>query len=126
MEITKKKNARSLTKEMAQYLDQRKAEDVKIIDVRGICDITDYMILATGRSTMHVVRTAHDLRGHFSDAGVHTLHREGVYKESRWTVLDYGDLIVHICTREARMHYSLDENWHGSKNVKWEKAHDQK
>ena len=117
---------RAFAKEMAEYLDKRKAEEIRIFDVRGISDITDYMILATGRSAMHVVSTAGDARKHFSELGIKTLQREGIYKESKWTVLDYGFAIVHICTHEARAHYSLDENWHGAKNVKWEKADDKK
>ncbi|MFC1566936.1 ribosome silencing factor [bacterium] len=115
---------REAAKKIARYLDDRKAQVIKILDVRKISGVTDYFILATGTSTTHVVRCAEQTKKHFKKDNISPLHKEGLQKESRWVVLDYGPIIVHMLTEDVRNWYELDTYWEGAKKVSWKKKVD--
>lgn len=113
---------KTLAKQIAKFLDDNKATDVIILDVKGSSDITDYFVIATGRSNTHIAATADKLKQDLKEKGITYINREGYDKETRWVVVDYVGVIVHILTEETREHYQLEHNWEKAKIVAWEKS----
>jgi ribosome-associated protein len=91
-------------------LEEAKAQDIKVMDVRGFTDVTDFMILATGTSSRHVVAIADNLVDYMKDNCHRPLGVEG-REEADWVLVDLNDVIVHIMQADARVFYDLDKLW---------------
>ena len=87
----------------------KKAFDVKVLDIRGLSTIADYLVIATGTSDKQVVAIADSVRTGLKKYGK-AIDMEGA-KEGKWIVIDYGDVIVHVFLEEMRRYYDLDELW---------------
>jgi ribosome-associated protein len=91
---------------------EKKARDVTVMDLRGISGEVDYFVIATGESDLQlraIVDSVVDkLR---ADAGERPVSREGEPGNSRWIVLDYFDLVVHVFAPEQRAYYDLERLW---------------
>jgi ribosome-associated protein len=87
----------------------KKAYNVKLLDIRGISTIADYLVLATGTSDKQVIAIADSIRTGLKKFGK-AIDIEGA-KEGKWVVIDYGDVIVHVFLEELRHYYNLDELW---------------
>jgi ribosome-associated protein len=92
----------------AQALD-KKAYDVKILEIGHLSSIADYLVLASGTADKHVQAIADSVKTGLKKYGK-ALDIEGV-NEGKWVVIDYGDILVHIFHEEQRRHYNLDELW---------------
>ncbi|MGE0719644.1 MAG: ribosome silencing factor [Alphaproteobacteria bacterium] len=95
---------------MQKSLDDDKAEDIVVIELAGKSTIADFMVIATGRSTRHVISMAENLRRHLQDAGVRRVSVEGA-GQGDWVLLDAGDVIVHLFRPEVRAFYNLEKMW---------------
>lgn len=96
---------------VANYASDVKAQDIVELDLRGVLGYTDYFVVATGGSDRQV-KAIHD-RIHENmkkDHGLLPRRVEGL-SESRWILMDYLDVIVHIFTAEAREYYRLEQLW---------------
>ena len=108
-----------LCREMA---DNKKAEDITILDVRKISSITDYFVICTGTSEPHLraivdeitdkLREEHALRPRAMDGTLQTA----------WVVLDFFDVIVHVMRADVREHYDLEGLWGDAPRVRTRKA----
>ena len=87
----------------------KKAYNVKVLDIRGISTIADYLVLATGTSDKQVIAIADSIRTGLKKYGK-AIDVEGA-KEGKWVVIDYGDVIVHVFLEDLRSYYNLDELW---------------
>lgn len=87
-----------------------KALDVKILDVRSLTDVTDYMILATGESHRHLKAMATAADELLKRLGRTPIGREGD-ERSGWMVVDAGDAVIHVFSRALRKFYDLDGLW---------------
>ncbi len=87
----------------------KKALDVKILEIGRLSSIADYLVLASGRSDKQTQAIADSVRQGLKKFGK-ALDIEGL-KEGNWIVIDYGDVIVHIFQDEVRRYYDLDELW---------------
>ncbi len=87
----------------------KKAYNVKILDIKGISTIADYLVIATGTSDKQVMAIADSIRTGLKKFGK-AIDMEGA-KEGKWVVIDYGDVIVHVFLEEMRRYYDLDELW---------------
>ena len=96
-----------LAEELAAMLDNKKAFDIKILNLKGKSDICDYFVLATGTSNTHVRSLAGELEYKCGLRGVPPFHVEG-RGGNTWMVLDFTSVMVHIFTRETREFYHLD------------------
>ena len=109
-----------LSKEMAKKailaLEDKKAEDIKVIDISNVSVLADYMVIATGTSTTHVKALADEVEYQLDKAGVSVSHIEG-YRSNTWILLDYIDVIVHVFSDEAREFYDLDRLWQDGKEI---------
>lgn len=88
----------------------RKALDLVMLDMREVSSITDYFLICTGGSTRQVQAIADAIDEQLSKQGVSALGTEG-YKEARWILMDYGDVIVHVFSAETRQFYDLEGLW---------------
>ena len=87
----------------------KKALNVKILEIRRLSSIADYLVLADGRSDKQVQAIADGVRKGLKKYGK-ALDVEGL-KEGNWVVIDYGDVIVHVFHEDLRRYYNLDELW---------------
>ena len=91
-------------------LDDIKAEDIKILDVRKMTDFTDTMIIATGKSSRQVKALANEVSSQVKAAGIQLTGMEGE-DVGEWVLVDLGDLIVHIMMPQIRDTYNLEKLW---------------
>ena len=113
-----KRDYRKLAKIAAEAVDDKKAKDILILDVRRESDVADYMVIAGAQSSTQLTALSKAVQDTLHDHGVKALHREGHAKD-RWLALDYGGLVVHILLIQARSFYRLEHLWENAKLVKW-------
>ena len=99
-----------------QLLDDKKAQDIILLDVRGICTITDYFLIATGANAPHLKALAEAVEIGLKQQGVGCIHQSGT-AESGWMVVDYFDVVLHLFTAEKRAYYALERLWADGKVV---------
>jgi len=87
----------------------KKALDVKILEIQRISTIADYLVLATGSSDKQTQAIAESIRQGLKKFGK-PLDIEGV-KEGNWVIIDYGDVILHVFKEDMRRYYNLDDLW---------------
>jgi ribosome-associated protein len=109
---------RKLAREIAKYLENKKARDIKILDVRGLSDIADYFVFATGTSTTHISGLAQEIKKNLQKNDIMPKNRESHNRDSRWIVLDYVGVIVHLCTKDVREFYMLESMYRDAKEMK--------
>jgi ribosome-associated protein len=101
-----------------EFADNKKAENIVILDVRKLSSVTDYFVITSGTSAPHLraivdeitdkLREEHGVRPRAVDGAIHTA----------WVVLDYFDVIVHVMRQDMREYYDLDGLWGDAKQVK--------
>ncbi len=107
-------------KEMAKLaskaLDEKKAMDIKIIDISEVSTIADYFIIASGGNQNQVQAMVDNVEEKLGRAGHEPKQIEGT-KSSSWILMDYGDLIVHVFDEENRLFYDLERIWRDGKEI---------
>ena len=103
-------NANELSPIVQTALEDLKALDIQIFDVRGLTSITDLMIIASGNSDRQVKALANKTLESVKEHGVIPLGVEGV-QEGDWALIDLGDIIVHIMRPVVREYYQLEKLW---------------
>ncbi|MDH3513696.1 MAG: ribosome silencing factor [Gammaproteobacteria bacterium] len=98
-------------------LDDAKARDITVLDMRRISDFTDYMVIATGTSNRHVQSTADRIVDALRERGVRTVGVEGG-KIGDWVLIDFGDVVVHVMREEIRDFYNLEKLWSDARRVR--------
>lgn len=91
-------------------LDDMKARDVRVLDVRGKSTITELMIVATGTSTRHIRSIAENVAVEAKNAGEQPLGMEG-QRDTDWVLVDLHDIVVHVMLPETRDFYNLEKLW---------------
>ena len=99
-----------IIKQIVDFLDDRKAEDIVALDLRQHANIADYFIIATGANKPHLKALYDGLQRLFRDAGFKAFQKEGL-PESGWMIMDYHGVMVHIFERELREFYDLEKLW---------------
>jgi len=113
------KKLAALCRELAE---NKKAEDIVILDLRKISSITDYFVLCTGTSEPHLRAIVHEIEDQLSKE--HQLRPRGseCAFQTSWVVLDYFDVIVHVMRADTRKMYNLEDLWADAPQVKPRKA----
>lgn len=88
----------------------RKAQDVTLLDLRGVSNATDYFLIATGTSDTHVAAIADHVIGELKQDNVRPVNVEG-QRGARWILVDYFDFVVHVFHPAARDFYQLERLW---------------
>lgn len=100
-----------LKKMVINALENLKAENICILDVKDKTSVTDFMIIASGTSTRHVRSMAENLVTEVKSHGVKALGVEGD-EVSDWVLVDLGEIVVHVMLPSARTFYDLEGFWH--------------
>ena len=101
----------------ARVAAENRGQDVTVLDLRAVTPICDYFVLATGTSRRQLHAMSEEIDHKLEDdLGDRRLGREG-YDESRWILLDYGNLVVHLFDEETRGFYDLESLWGDAKRV---------
>ena len=110
------KSAREVAIEATKALDSKKGMDIKLLKIDEISTLADYFLICTGTSNTHV-RTLCDFAEYtLEEMGEEMLGREG-HRGNSWELLDYGAIVVHVFTEEAREFYSLERLWADAEQV---------
>lgn len=102
-------NSIDILKTAAEALNEKKAVDLFATKISELTVLTDYFLIANGTSTTHVRSLAEEVEDKLSKAGVEPKSIEG--RATGWILLDYGCVVVHVFTKEARDTYSLERLW---------------
>ena len=94
-----------LVKAAVHALDEKKAEDIEVIQITELSVVADYFVIANGTSNTHVRALAGEVEGHI----------EG--RATGWILLDYGSVVVHVFHKESRAYYNLERLWADGKKI---------
>ena len=94
----------------AKALDAKRAKDIVVLKVDEMTVITDYMVIATGTSAPQVKALCEQVEDELAKADVFARRREGM-GDGHWSVLDYGDVMVHVFHEQDREYYQLERLW---------------
>jgi ribosome-associated protein len=97
-------------------LEDMKAVNVKVLDVRGLTDIADTMVVASGNSDRHVRSIADRVLQRAKAAGFRAMGTEG-QRDGEWVLVDLQDVIVHVMLPRVREHYGLEHLWDNGQNA---------
>jgi len=88
----------------------KKALDILILELKTLTIIADYFVICAGESTTQVRAIVEAIREGFAKRGIHPIGIEGL-NNSRWVLIDYGDVIIHVFEEETREYYQLEKLW---------------
>ena len=103
----------------AKIADEKKAQDIVILDVDKISAITDYFVICSAINERQLHAIADDMDKEMKKLSISKLGMEG-YREAKWVLIDYGDFIVHIFEKEIRSYYDLELLWGDAPKVTWQ------
>lgn len=109
-------NSKEMTALAIQALEEKKAEDIQVIDISEISAIADYFIIANGTNRSQIQAIADNVEEKLGRAGTQFKQMEG-YDTANWILIDFLDIIVHIFDRENRTFYDLERIWRDGKKV---------
>lgn len=103
-------NERDLLLTAAKAADAKKAEDIIVLNMKGISLVADYFIICHGNSDKQVQAIAREIKEKTEEKGYSIKRIEG-FEEARWILLDLGDIIVHVFHKDERYYYNLERLW---------------
>lgn len=106
---------------IAGLIDEMKGEEIVVLDLRGLCDFADAIVIATVRSRTQMQAITHRLVEALRNEGLRPLNSADPGAE-RWSLLDYADVIVHLLTDEARSFYALEQLWGDGVEMVWQQS----
>lgn len=105
-----------LVKKVVEALEDKKSEDITVIDIHGISSIADYFIIANGSNSNQLSAMQDAVDEAMYTNGVHSKQVEG-NSNSTWILMDYQDIIVHLFSKEDRLFYDLERIWKDGKVI---------
>lgn len=109
-------NSKEMAKLVCSALEEKKAEDIKVINIAEVSVLADYFIIASGTNRNQVQAMADNVEETLGRAGVNPKQIEG-YQTANWVLLDYGDVVIHVFDEENRLFYDLERIWRDGKSV---------
>ena len=106
----------AVARRAAQLVHDMKAQDVVLLDLKGVTDMSDYFLIATGTSDTHVRAIAQHVELEMKKAGAPAHHIEGA-EQGRWALLDFVDVVVHVFHPTLRNFYQLERLWGDAREV---------
>ena len=114
--ISTKEDALNIAKEIIKALDEKKAEDIKTLDISNVSVMADYFIIASGNNRNQLQAICDNVIEKLHKTG-HDLKQVEGYDTANWILMDYSDVIVHIFDKENRLFYDLERIWSDGKEV---------
>lgn len=108
--------SKEIVKLAIEAMEEKKAEEIKLIDIADISSIGDYFLITNGSNINQVQTITDAVEEKLGRAGVQLKSMEGK-KQGGWILLDYGDVIIHIFDRENRLFYDLERIWKDGKEI---------
>ena len=112
--MTENEKIQELVAIACDALTEKKADDIKVIDITGISTIADYFIITNGENERQVQALVDNVDEKLGKAGYNAKSTEG-YRSAKWVLLDYGDVIINIFSRDQRLFYDLERIWRDGK-----------
>lgn len=103
-------NSKEMARMACEAMEDKKAQDIKIINIENVSTIADYFIIASGSNRSQVQAMADNVMEVLGRAGVDAKQTEG-YQNANWILLDYRDVVIHIFDEENRLFYDLERIW---------------
>ena len=110
------KYAKEMVKTAVAALQDKKGEDIRVIDISGVTVIADYFIIASGSNPNQVQALVDNVEEQMYKAGYDDPRVEG-YNTASWVLLDYNDVIVHVFSQDDRLFYDLERIWRDGKEI---------
>lgn len=108
--------SKEMTRMTINALEDKKAEDIRIIDISKVSVLADYFIIASGNNRSQIQALSDSVEESLARAGVPAKQIEG-YDTANWVLLDFGDIIVHVFDKENRLFYDLERIWRDGKQI---------
>ena len=109
-------SAKEVAYQVTKALDDKKGLDIKVLKIDEVSSLADYFIICTGTSNTHVKTLCDYAEYTLEQLGEPMLGREG-HRGNTWELLDYGSIVVHVFTEEAREFYSLERLWADAQQI---------
>ena len=109
-------DSRQMAKLAYEALEDKKGENIKIIDISGVSVIADYFVIANGSNQNQVKALIDNVEEFLAKENVFVKQREG-YTTGNWVLLDFEDIIVHVFDKENRLFYDLERIWRDGKTI---------
>lgn len=116
---TVEKRNLALARIVARVCDEKRAEDILLLDLRRVCDFADFFVIATAVSGPQMKAIARDTEKSMKTERASLLARDGL-DSGKWVLLDYGDVVVHLFSPQTREFYQLEHLWGDAERVEWE------
>jgi len=110
------KTIKNIVEKIVAAAEDKKASDVRVLDVEGISMVTDSFVICSANSDKQVQAIADNIESELSKDGIKVLHKEG-YREARWILMDFGTCIAHVFVQEEREFYNLERLWGNDRPV---------
>lgn len=110
--------SKSMAKQAINALEDKKAEDIHVIDISEVSVVADYFIIATGSNRSQIQAMADNVQEVLGRSGYAMRQVEG-YNTANWVLMDFGDVIVHIFDKENRLFYNLERIWRDGKVIEY-------
>ena len=115
--------AKEMVRLAYEALEDRKGEDIQVIEIKDISIIADYFIIANGTNTPQVDALVNSVTDKLGRQGYNPKRIEGV-RSASWILMDYGDVVVHVFSKEDRLFYNLERIWRDGKTVSKDQLED--
>ena len=109
-------SAKEVAVQVTKALDEKKGMDIKLLRINDVSSLADYFLICTGTSNTHVKTLCDYAEYTLEQLGEPMLGREG-HRGNSWELLDFGSIVVHVFTEEARKFYDLERLWADAENV---------
>ncbi|GAB4371790.1 MAG: hypothetical protein Kow0042_14750 [Calditrichia bacterium] len=108
-----------LAEKVAKLAWQKKAQDIAILDLRKLTDVSDFFVITSGESELHVKAISEHIEEELKKANIRVWHKEG-FQNLNWVLLDYIEVVVHIFRPQHRSYYSLERLWGDAPTIRLE------
>lgn len=109
-------NAKEMSRLICSALAEKKAEDIKVINIEEVSIMADYFIIASGSNRNQVQAMVDNVEVELEKSDIRARQIEG-YQNANWILMDYGDVIVHVFDEENRLFYDLERIWRDGKSL---------
>ena len=109
-----RERAREMSRTAIRALEDKKGEDVHILDIGEVSVLADFFIIASGKNQKQIQALKENVEEEMEKAGFFAKHIEG-HDSAHWILMDYGDVIIHIFDEENRLFYDLERIWRDGK-----------
>lgn len=110
-------NPKELAIRIADILEEKKGQNILVLDVAHLTSVTDYFVICSARNTVQVGTMAEDVEEKLMEEENLEARRKEGYRESRWVVLDYASVVVHVFHEQEREYYNIERLWMDGSNV---------